>query len=450
MKKQQKQLSAGEIKQALEAMGWCSLDEHLWQRLDDFKSGIVFLAPPLDTVPSPGGNAIYTIVQDLVTKAPCPCLILSIWPEGREPERCELSDSILYCKDPFQPVWFEDKIPYTLKKAFWGTGRPELLGYARKAARLLQTIGCKTVVVEDMPALCLPFQRLLKQNVRIFLHQHINAPLSVPTYWWQKIQKILSGIIFVAQRTLVESEKRHGKIPRASVVYNGVDLSHYDPARWTKAAGAIRERFNIGEKEIIALYVGRMVPGKGGLELAQAFVNAAVPGTKLMMVGDLRPSLFGTQEFIDELQRLASANMDKVLLAGNISQTEIPAWYQAADLVAVPSIQAEGLPKVVTEALAMGKPVLASDRGGTFELIKPGQNGWLLEDPKDIEKFSNQLQGILQNRKNISQFGKNAFIHDRPNLSVERCAKDFYDFVLEQTSNTQTTILNGLTITIKK
>ena len=430
MKKQHKQLPVGEVKQALQAMGWCSLDEHLWQRLDEFKNGIVILAPPLDTVPSPGGNAIYTIVQDLATKAPCPCLILSIWPEGREPERCELSDSILYCKDPFQSVWLEDKIPYTLKKALWGTGRPELLGYARKAARLLPYIGCKTVIVEDVPVLCLPFQRVLKQNVRIFLHQHSSAPLSVPTYWWQKIRKILSGIIFVAQKTLVETEKRHGKIPRASVVYNGVDLSHYDPDRWTEAAVTIRERFNIGEKEIIVLYVGRMVPGKGCLELAQAFVNAAVPGTKLIMIGDLRPSLFGTQEFIDELQRLASANLDKIILAGNISQTEIPAWYRAADLVVVPSIQAEGLPKVVTEALVMGKPVLASDRGGTFELIKPGKNGWLLEEPGNILQFTEQLRQILMDPKQISEYGQSALMNDRANLGIENYANQFFRLVI--------------------
>jgi glycosyltransferase involved in cell wall biosynthesis len=103
-------------------------------------------------------------------------------------------------------------------------------------------------------------------------------------------------------------------------------------------------------------------------------------------------------------------------------------------MVVVPSIQSEGLPKVVTEALAMGKPVLASDRGGSFELIKPGKNGWFLEDPKDIDKFSSQLREILQDRKKILQLSNNAFTHDRTKLGIEKSSKEFFDFVLYQPS----------------
>ena len=59
----------------------------------------------------------------------------------------------------------------------------------------------------------------------------------------------------------------------------------------------------------------------------------------------------------------------------------MPAYYKLSDFIVLTSIGPEGLPKVVTEALAMGIPVIASDRGGTWELLREGKNGWKISDP---------------------------------------------------------------------
>lgn len=418
------------LRSSVEDQGWTAIDESIWENLHTFKNGLAILAPPLDTVPSPNGNAIYTIIEELAELAPVPCLVLSIWPEGREPQKCSISSRILYCKKPFKPVPIEQLIPYQVKKALWGTGRPELLHYAKRAADLCKLLEIPTIVVEDVPRFGLTLRNKLGSEAKIILHQHCNAPLSHSSRWWRRISKAYNGMVFVAGKTIRDTEKKHGKLDNARVIYNGVDTNHYDPDAWKERAIVLRGKLGIGQDETVVLFAGRVIPGKGCLELVRAFIQAGVRGSRLVIVGDRKASLFGSVDYSEMLERLAQENPKIIHLAGSIPQSEIPAWYQAAELVAVPSIQSEGLPKVVTEALAMGKPVLVSERGGSLELVKPGVNGWLLENPKDINVFSETLQKLLENKQALQNCGLYAYQHNRPELDVRKKSAEFFDFIL--------------------
>lgn len=421
-----------ELRRQVEGMGWRSLDDQLWGHLDELAKGVVFLAPPLDIVPSPKGNAIYTIIQDLVERAPLPCLILSIWPAQGQPQRCSMSDRILYKSDPFKPMMFEKQLPYRLKKAIWGIGRPELLHYARSAACLCKLLRVKNIVVEDVPLFTLPFDRSKSHNYKIWLHQHSDAPLSLRKPWWKKVEKICSGIIFVAKKTQIDTENNHGKLLNPVVIYNGVDLTHYDPQKFLQEAHHLRVKLGIKKNEIVALYTGRIIPGKGCLELAQAFLRAEVPLSRLILLGGISSSLYSNPAFVNKMNDIVKNSNGKIFSPGNITQADIPGWYTMADFVVVPSIQSEGLPKVVTEALAMGKPVMASDRGGSFELIRPGENGWLIRDPENINKFCDQLRKVLTNKNELLSMGVNALKQDRPRLSIDRTTADFFKFITSE------------------
>ena len=85
---------------------------------------------------------------------------------------------------------------------------------------------------------------------------------------------------------------------------------------------------------------------------------------------------------------------DSVIFAGMVERHEIPAYLAVADIVVVPSVRYEGyvdgLPNVALEAMAAGKPLVATRVGGLPELVRPGETG-LLVDEKDADELADAI-----------------------------------------------------------
>jgi len=138
------------------------------------------------------------------------------------------------------------------------------------------------------------------------------------------------------------------------VLYDGIDLDQFFPRDRIPA----RRRLRLAESSPTILYVGRLVEGKGLPELVEAFadVRARLRDAALVLVGagplhhDLR----------ERAQRLGV--LPFVKLVGERPYREIPEWLCAADCLALPS-ETEGFPNIVREALACGRPVVATPVG---------------------------------------------------------------------------------------
>ena len=104
-----------------------------------------------------------------------------------------------------------------------------------------------------------------------------------------------------------------------------------------------------------------------------------------------------------------------------VLRRELAAWYNAADLVCLPSHR-EGRPNTVLEALACGRPILATEVGGVPELIEPGCNG-LLVPPRDPEKFGLAAAGLLNDPPGAEALGaKGPASLERLGLTWEKSA----------------------------
>jgi glycosyltransferase involved in cell wall biosynthesis len=115
----------------------------------------------------------------------------------------------------------------------------------------------------------------------------------------------------------------------------------------------------------IVLYVGNLAPEKGVQVLGEAFHQLCASGC-----GDVRLAVVGGGQLDAELRQLAHqpAMKERLLLAGRCPHDQIPTWMAACDVFCLPSFR-EGCPNVVLEALASGRPVVASRVGGVPELL---------------------------------------------------------------------------------
>ena len=148
---------------------------------------------------------------------------------------------------------------------------------------------------------------------------------------------------------------------KIKIVHCGLDEGFHDGAD-TQTAG-----------DKLFVCVGRLSPQKGHLILLEAFhvLLRSVPGCSLVLAGD------------GELRPLIEQKMRELGLEGSV---RITGWLDSAGVrqeilkcraLVQPSLQ-EGLPVVIMEAMALGRPVITTYIAGIPELVRPGENGWLV------------------------------------------------------------------------
>ncbi len=172
--------------------------------------------------------------------------------------------------------------------------------------------------------------------------------------------------VSVANRRYLIDEKGipEGKV---FVIYNGCDLSRFDPSH--QAPAGLRAGLGFDEGDPVCVVVGRLEPQKGHRVLLDALqaVRAEFPRVRLVCVGE--------GSLRDELERRVGelGLEESVRFVGY--QSNVPDWLALADVVVLPSFY-EGLPIAAIEALAAEKPVVATAVDGTPEVVIDGKTGF--------------------------------------------------------------------------
>jgi len=167
------------------------------------------------------------------------------------------------------------------------------------------------------------------------------------------------------------------------VLRNGVDLDFFTPEATKPTLPC-----HINDDESLLLSVGNLVELKGHHLVIEALT--LVPKAKLIIIGE--------GEMRTELEQLViKLNLQgRVFFTGNIQQDELPGYYAAADVLVLASSR-EGMPNVLLESLACGTPVVATDVGGSAEVVTQKDIGELLP-VRSVKSIAQALSSILSNR----------------------------------------------------
>lgn len=161
---------------------------------------------------------------------------------------------------------------------------------------------------------------------------------------------------------------------RVQVIPNGVAVA---PMADPRERARLRAEWGIGPHEILIGTIGRVSPRKGLRELLAAArtIVAQAPAARLVIVGGVVP---GQEAFAAELEAEAALGplAGRVHLAG--FHEDVASVLEAVDIVAAPVVQPESFGLAVAEAMAHGKPVVASRLGGLAEVVVDGVTGLLV------------------------------------------------------------------------
>jgi glycosyltransferase involved in cell wall biosynthesis len=136
------------------------------------------------------------------------------------------------------------------------------------------------------------------------------------------------------------------------------------------------------------IFVGRLIERKGVQDLITAFLKINFKDWKLIIVG--------RGPYKKALKNLAQDNK-KIIFTGQLEQKEIIAALRTATIFVNPSYL-EGLPTSILEAMACGVPVIATNVGGTPDIIENRENG-LLFRPKDIDTLAKKIKLLAKNSR---------------------------------------------------
>jgi phosphatidylinositol alpha-mannosyltransferase len=247
------------------------------------------------------------------------------------------------------------------------------------------------------PTLCTTVLRLSRTvNVGTF-----HATESRPSYRWSKplflrsflkkwFEK-LDGRIAVSKPALDFINKHFPST--YDIIPNGIDLNYFSPT--------VSPLPEYQDGKINILFVGRLENRKGLEYLLKAYrlIKPDCPDCRLIIVGP------GTRLRHKYEKNIAESGLPDVIFAGRVDYDDLPRYYKTADIFCAPATGHESFGIVLLEAMATGKPVIASNISGYASVIADGIDG-ILVPPKQEVPLARAISGLMHNKALRLQIGE--------------------------------------------
>jgi glycosyltransferase involved in cell wall biosynthesis len=277
----------------------------------------------------------------------------------------------------------------------WSNHARELIGALAAHGVQLTLITSRHAAARDLPNTtiqrCLPSLsepsralslRLLAANWLGKLYRHVYRRaqiICVSRYTERRVRAILPDV-------------------RTHVIPNGVNL-----ARFAQPSGV-----SVPKRAPTVLSVGQIKPRKGFLEIAEAMalVRGQIPEAEAVFIGNTQ----GDPAYVARLRaRIAALGLSQAVhLLGKLPEPELLAWYAAADVFALHSLnlgqQFEGFGLVYLEASAAGLPVIGTRECGAEDAIRDGETGFLVQQG-DVAALAAHLVRLLRDADLRRQLG---------------------------------------------
>jgi phosphatidyl-myo-inositol dimannoside synthase len=212
-----------------------------------------------------------------------------------------------------------------------------------------------------------------------------------------------------------------------SVMYPGADLDVFRP---DLPFGDVLQRHGLDGRRVVVC-VSRLVARKGQDALIRSMpaVRGRVPDAALLIVGD------GPER--ERLERLAArAPGDSIVFAGQVSERDLPRYYRAGDVFAMPcrtrlgGLEVEGWGNVFIEAAACARPVVVGDSGGARESLVPSETGLLVDGSND-DAVADAVASLLEDPARAEELGLAGRARVERSFTWERAAEQLAGWLRE-------------------
>lgn len=187
------------------------------------------------------------------------------------------------------------------------------------------------------------------------------------------------------------------------LIPRGIDLAYFNPKTVSpEQVTHLRQEWDLPLKARVILLPGRLSKSKGQDTLIKAFALMKSPHTFLVLLGSAQ----GHKTYRDTLLNLATSLNFENRVKWFPAISDLAPAYQLADVIVCPSHVPEGFGRLIVEAQAMEKPIIATNHGAACDLIENGKTGWFVppQDEKALAKVIDQVLGLP--KKELTAMGK--------------------------------------------
>jgi len=284
-------------------------------------------------------------------------------------------------------------------------------------------VGCKSPLTMKY---MLPLRKLLKKEKVDVLHLRSRMPAWVGYLVWKSLPKkdrpvlvttfhgfysvnsysaIMTkgmGIIAISKSIEQHIRKAYGIKKDIELIFRGVDKDKFDPeAVSPERIERFQQMWKISNDKPVVMLPGRFTRLKGQDVFIQALARMKHRNYQAIIVGDIEDNPGFTSELSEMIKGLQLE--DNIFMVGHCE--DMPAALMLADVVvSASSNEPEAFGRTTIEAMAMGKPVIATAHGGSLETVTPQKTGWLVE-PGAADNLAVALDEALASPDKMRRYG---------------------------------------------
>lgn len=384
-------------------------------------------------IPAVKGGAVPNLIEQLIRQneiegeLDLSCCALHD-PEAEEASKKYKKTEFIWAK---QPKWIRalDKALYLALSKIFHVKRLLSLSYLFQiiwmifyVAKVLRYGNYDRVIFENSIPLLYSLKlwgNETKYAGRYYLHMH-----SVPRKYYgnapviRKSRKLICISQYVADA--MANDKRLGMdADQICLMYNCIDTAFFLPQDRCEYS-VVKEKYKIEQNKKIVLFIGRLCKEKGISELLQAVKSIERNDFVLLVLGSNFYKADIVSSYEKHLRTLANDMTDSVYFTGYIDYKDVPLYYGAADVIALPSMWDEPAGMTIIEAMACARPVITTRSGGIPEYTGEGNCILLERDANIVANLAENICKLLDDKEMAIRLSMNG------SKRVEKYNMQFY------------------------
>ena len=258
-----------------------------------------------------------------------------------------------------------------------------------------------------------------------------NIHIAHPEFGLEKRKYFLNILSFLSTKivcpvTFLKGQFKNVRESKIEIIYNGVN-----PVEINKISPdyTILRKYGCDDNCFAIAMVAYLVPQKRHIDFIRAakIVKKYIPHTKFFIFGEAYPSKKSLKYAEYLYETVKESHMDKDIIFTGFYK-DILKIMKGMRLIILPSID-EGASNAIMEAMALGKPLIASDSGGNRELVKNGQSGYLVP-PKNPTRLAEAIIDVIKSPQKSRLMGKAGKERAKRLFNIKDSVRRFEDLYL--------------------